>query len=147
MCRLGRPACRVVYYYGKDRVDVRELLTRWRKRVALSLVDGSRSSGGGSKGRSKMPPGYVPPPVDGDRGFDKLRAMQDSDEEAAEDEEALFGYEVSWVDHCKCRGSQEVWGVSGSQCFASLLRNSWRHLTLFSDVWYPSLVETLRQVS
>lgn len=98
-CPLGLDARRVVYYYGKDRMDVRELLTRWRKRVALSVADGGRSSSNGSRVKTKMPPGYVPLPVDGDRGFDKLRAMQDSDEEAAEDEEEIFGYEVGHRIH------------------------------------------------
>ncbi|MEW5304870.1 MAG: hypothetical protein WDW36_007450 [Sanguina aurantia] len=70
------PNLRVVYYYGKDRDEKRELLTRWRKRVALAAHSGGR-------------------PPWGDRGMDKLRALQDSDEEAAEEEDTTFGFELS----------------------------------------------------
>lgn len=89
----------MVYYYGKDREEKRELLTRWRKRVALAAHSGGRSHRG-----SPLPPGYVAPPVEGDRGMDKLRALQDSDEEAAEEEDATFGFEV--------RQGFRVWGFT-----------------------------------
>lgn len=157
---------RVVYYYGKDRVNVRELLTRWRKRVALCAADDGRSSSG-SKARTKMPPGYVQPGIDGKSGLVKIRDMKDSDEKAAGMEETLIGYKVGlslealnacsilWIGPGAgdCRAVFPVWMIVLPMCFEFNLHALWMKSTTkcvmqyaiqalkWSRVWYGWHVE------